>query len=409
MYIHEIAVRNYSIHKDTQIQLSPITVLVGPNGSGKSALFNALLNFSMLSRGNIGQAFGQGPYSYRATKYRGASPISRIGFDVLLSIKKDSNERLRYRIDYAQRERENAETAVFDIFTEKLDSISDKRVLFNREDPDASPLKAAIPFVTADTGIFAAIRKSALASPDAGIPPVVLECAKQISRFNRFRLDSHNLSAPSFLPDLSAVEAPRIDYEGENLAGALYYMNETAHPRMKAIRDSVREALPGFEDFEFNTVGAQRIGFSMRFTDQRGTIAAARLSDGQLLLVGLMVLIHSENRPPVLLIEEPENGLTATVQRVFYKAVRHLAFDDVGGDQSQVLISSHSPFILCEAWNGEDREFIHQVKVEDGRAVVRRFSDAIATQGIHLAKDAQGQRTQLGLKTAEELMSGYLS
>lgn len=409
MYIHEIALRNYSIHKETRITLSPITVLVGPNGAGKSALFNGLLNFSMLSRGNIGQAFGQYPYSYHATRYRGASSISRIGFDVVMGITKDAPEKLRYRIDYSQRESAVSGVAAFEIHTERLESVADNRTLFDREDPDASTLTQAIPFVTGDTGIFAAIRKAALGTPDLSFPPVVIECAKQISRFNKFRLDPHNLSAPSFLPDLSAAETPRIDYEGENVAGALYFLHETAHPSLDTIRESVRQALPGFDDFEFNTVGTQRIGFSMRFTDQRQTIPAPRLSDGQLLVVGLMVLVHTDNRPPILLIEEPENGLTATVQRVFYNSVRQLAFANATNASTQVLISSHSPFILCEAWNGEDRDFIHQVKVEDGRAVVRKFSDAIAAQGIQLARDAEGKRTQLSLKTAEEVMSGYLS
>lgn len=70
MYIHELTVRNYMIHRSTSITLSPITVLIGPNGGGKSALFDAILNFSMLSRGSIKQAFGHYPYSYAATKYR---------------------------------------------------------------------------------------------------------------------------------------------------------------------------------------------------------------------------------------------------------------------------------------------------------------------------------------------------
>ena len=59
MYLHEVTIKNYSIHKETKIELSPITVFVGPNGSGKSALFDALLNFSMLARGRIGEAFSR--------------------------------------------------------------------------------------------------------------------------------------------------------------------------------------------------------------------------------------------------------------------------------------------------------------------------------------------------------------
>ena len=102
MYIHSFRVRNFMIHQDTSLALLPLTVLVGPNGGGKSALFDAMLNFSMLSRGMFRQAFGPYPFSYRATLYRGAGPTSRVGFEITMSQTKDARDSLTYEIDYAQ-------------------------------------------------------------------------------------------------------------------------------------------------------------------------------------------------------------------------------------------------------------------------------------------------------------------
>jgi predicted ATPase len=193
------------------------------------------------------------------------------------------------------------------------------------------------------------------------------------------------------------------------VAATLYFLEQTGSQALSQITAGLKKALPDFTGFEFNTVGAQRIGFSMRFSDSRESMPAPRLSDGQLLVVGLMTLLYGPDRPPVLMIEEQETGLTSLVQREVYAAVRSLAFGEPP-NRSQVLISSHSPFVLCEAWNGEDRDFVHQVKVEDGHAVVRQFKDAVAAQGINLlAKDEYGKRGHLGLRTAEELMSGYLA
>ena len=96
-----------------------------------------------------------------------------------------------------------------------------------------------------------------------------------------------------------------------------------------------------------------------------------------LIFIGLIVLVATPNRPPVLMIEEPENGLTPQAIKAFYQSLRILALNPKPEQRSQILISSHSPFVICEAWNGEDRDFIQQVKVTEGRTGIRKFSAVV--------------------------------
>lgn len=411
MYIREFSVKNFVVHKATKISLSPVTVFVGPNGGGKSALFDAILNFSMVARGNVRQAFGQFPYSFMATRYHGASKLARIGFDVQLSETPQSKKSLRYEIDYSQKGSADGSVPHFQIFTERLTQLPEGTVLFDRADIDSSPLKAAVKFVEEDRGIFAALRAAYLNKEPETAYKGIGEAAREISRFNRFRLQPYDLAGASALPDVTAADAnvPRLGHHGEDLAACLYYMQEKKDPSLEKILQRMQEAVPGFAGFQFNFWGSDKVVFLMEFGDNRGIVPSVRLSDGLLLFLGLMVLLYSPNRPPVMLIEEPENGLTPTALKAFYQAVRERATSGSANERSQVLISSHSPFIICEAWNGEDREFIHQFKVEDDYAVVRRFSDAVKAQNIVLGKDDEGKRTVLGLRNAEELMSGYLS
>ncbi len=193
------------------------------------------------------------------------------------------------------------------------------------------------------------------------------------------------------------------------MASTLYYLAETGDSSLDLIRSKVQELVPEFEDFEFNVVGTDRIAFGVRYNDCRKVISSSRLSAGMLSYLGLIVLVSTANRPPLLMIEEPENGLTPQAVKAFYRGVRQLA-EGTGSDQrSQILLSSHSPFVICEAWNGEDRDFIHQVSVKGGRARIRKFSEVLKESGTPLSKDGTGERTQMSLKHAEELMSGYLA
>ncbi len=281
-------------------------------------------------------------------------------------------------------------------------------MIFDRRNSSSTALKHALQYVEKDRGIFAALRSAYLTeNAVSSIEARFLEAAKAISRFNKFRLEPYDLASPSKTPDLSkeAGFPPRIGYEGDDLSATLYYLKETKHPALDQIIEKIRKLEPNFEGFDFSILGTDRIAFSVLFSDARGAVAAVRISSGLLLYIGLMVLAYSPNRPPIMLIEEPENGLTPGAVAKFYSAVRELAFKVEQNERSQILISSHSPFVICNAWNGQDRDFIHQVKIVDGQSLVRKFSTAIQEGGAVLQKSKSGELI-IGLKTAEEVMSG---
>jgi predicted ATPase len=398
------------IHQDTTLKLSPLTVFVGPNGGGKSAFFDAMLNFSMVSRGLLPQAFGPYPFSYKATLYRGASTVAKIGYRLTMSKKESDSDSLVYEIEYQQSGLAE-DAAMFTIINEKLTKHPAGTILFDRSDPDTFPLSKDLPLEN-DRSLFSALRQKHMANGTVTEDDLVSYCTQHISRFNKFRLDPSVLAAPSRLPEIveGAVVpfAPRVGYHGEDLASTLYYLADTKAPELELIKEELREIDPEFRDFQFNTIGTDRIAFAIVYADRRQTIPSVRLSAGILIYLGLIVLVMAPNRPPVLMIEEPENGLTPQALKSFYKAARGLALGEKPDMQSQVLISSHSPYVICEAWNGEDRDFIHQVKIVSGRAQVRKFTDIVAAQQIHLGKE-KGERTHLSLSVAENVMSGYWS
>ena len=398
------------VHRETDVPLFPITVLVGPNNGGKSALFDALVNFSMVSRGSVSQAFGPGPYSYAARRYHGAGPAARVSFDVVLAEGADSESALRYRISYAQIGGEEGKYVIFD---ERIEDTDSDAVIFDRSSPDSYPMGKSASYLFDDRSILAAVRRAQLAGEYEESHPLVTMCAREISRLSKFRLDPANLARPSTIPEITVEEvqgsrAPRLDYHGELLPSVLYYLSETEDPALSEIVARIRSVLTGFEGFEFNTVQTDRIGFSVKFADSRGAVPAANLSHGTLSLIGMMVLLLSPDRPPLLCLEEPENGLTPRATRAVYEAIRDLALKEDPSGRSQILLSSHSPFVICAAWNGEERDFIYQVKVENGSALIRAFAEIVKHQEIQLRME-KGERKGLGLEVADQVMEGYYS
>jgi hypothetical protein len=109
----------------------------------------------------------------------------------------------------------------------------------------------------------------------------------------------------------------------------------------------------------------------------------------------------------VLLLEEPENGLTPRSTRALYETLVEVS-GKTAKPATQVLVSSHSPFVITQAWNGDERDFIYQLKVNEGLTVVRPFGQVVADSAMPLRK-VKGKRLELGLQLADDVMDGFLS
>lgn len=267
MYIRHFSVKNFKIHRDTALDLFPITVFVGPNSGGKSAIFDALINFSMVCRGNLSEAFNQYPFSLDALRHHGASATARIRYEADLGLKPETKDVLKYEIEFSQNPG-TQEEPTYAVHNEALRVGS--KLIFSRSE-DVCELEGLSGLHFEGKSIFAAIRRAEWSDDFENTQPLVAHCAREISRIGRYRLDPTLLARPGRVFDVEPGEPdkpflpPRVSYRGGDLASVLYFLSETESPVLKQIVERVGEAIHGFEGFEFNRVGSDNVGFSARF------------------------------------------------------------------------------------------------------------------------------------------------
>lgn len=401
MIIKSLRITNYASHADTELDgLSPITVLVGPNGAGKSSLFEGIRTLSRILSGAVGQAFGPPPYSFNDRRFAGATH-QRIEFKAVFG-DRNFDDTITYRIAVGYTGRENVGSPPV-ILDEEV-AIADDTVL-DRSTKHISVAGLELTDLQADASLMATIR--AMPRGTFQGPQILESLARRVGSVVNYRLEPRQLSRPSQEPD--PEDRVRLGYEGENLAAMLFWLNATSPHVIDAIVSDMRSVIPNFSGISFNAIGVDKVGFALEFYDDRRRVLAPNASSGTLLLLGLITLLNAPSHPDVACLEEPETGLTPDAVRLFLTLLCKSASGELESNRSQFFFSTHSPFVLVDAWNQleENRHFIKRLHVENGRTVSEDLQSIIdrGDSGLVLQKGKDG-RSILGLKAAEELLCG---
>ena len=118
-------------------------------------------------------------------------------------------------------------------------------------------------------------------------------------------------------------------------------------PQFKSVRIETQEALRR----RFNITGQHQTstenGKGIFFETHEGrAIRAQQASDGAILFLGLLALIHSPEPPKLLLIEEPEKGVYPKRLEEVIRLIRRLHDAPAGRAAPQIIMTTHSPYLL---------------------------------------------------------------
>lgn len=166
------------------------------------------------------------------------------------------------------------------------------------------------------------------------------------NHFDRWRLyHFHDTSFNSPLKATAGIHDNRhLRPDGSNLAAFLYYLRERQDSSYALIRSTVQQVAPFFDDFLLKPQRLNpdmiRLGWRHRNSDAYFDVAS--LSDGTLRFIALATLFlqPEEDRPSLILVDEPELGLHPYAITMLAELVKQAAVT------TQVIVSTQSPQLL---------------------------------------------------------------
>jgi len=198
------------------------------------------------------------------------------------------------------------------------------------------------------------------------------ETADFLKRIKIFSFEAGSLGNP-----VHAQQITELWQDGKNLVGALTSLRDKDEEAYNQLREEFQRWIPEYNGivFENDASGMRHLQLRQKVTNQK--IAASQASEGTLLTLALLTLVHQPTPPVLIGLEEPDRGLHPRLLRKLRDALYRLAFPGDFGikrDPVQVVITTHSPFFL-DLFKEHPEQVIIAEKQSDGTATFKNLSD----------------------------------
>ena len=191
--------------------------------------------------------------------------------------------------------------------------------------------------------------------------------ASHLQPLGFYRLPCHGVQMES--PGYSDQAGPQpLAWDGGGVPSLLDYLLRRDRRRFFAFVESIRGLVPGLEELEIATPSPQ--GRRLDLVIEKGVrIPAEQTSAGVRLLLFFVALAYHPSPPRLILLEEPENGIHPKRLADVIRLLRELTQGIHGGQAAQIVLTTHSPYLLDHVDLAQDQVLVFQRK-EDGRRTV---------------------------------------
>ena len=353
--LERIRLQNFKTHRDTDIKLGRLTVLVGPNGSGKSSVLQAIELLAAHAKEPIE------PEALRALQTRpNGGKSGACSVEVVVSPHQGAPESWKVHMGgTALRPQEITEIA--EKFLESLNRVA----VTEAEGRDRSR----------------SVREQLEVTLLAPIPRRLAEPVPVSTVAPELHTDGFGLA------DVLALMRLENDNDFQALQGAL----RAVVPQVERIwvrRTEVKYSRPVARADKDGVYVADepvhQLGHELSFdVSGRKGIPASMMSGGTLLTLGILALLYSQLRPRILLIDDIDHGLHPRAQWDLLKQLRRLLeqFPEL-----QLIATSHSPDLVDEL--APDEVVVTALR-EDGTSAAKSLAECPRSDLLGVLKSGQ--------------------
>jgi len=133
-------------------------------------------------------------------------------------------------------------------------------------------------------------------------------------------------------------------------------------PAFKSSREVFGRDIPQLQRSD-----GKQVSFELTATGE--ILSASQVSDGVLIVLAYLTIMYLPEPPTIILIEEPENGIHP---KRLQQVIRILRDVTQRHEQTQILMTSHSPYLLDEM---EPEEVTLCSKDSNGAVCTKRLSE----------------------------------
>lgn len=324
MSLQSLRVRNFKAVVDSKtVKLGPLTAFIGNNGAGKSSLIEALETYQTIVRDGLDVAMqrwlGVEHVRHKAqeAKERLDQPVNPLAWDLAMG---DSPRKVR-RLAMAVNNDPAANRMWID--QERLTNLTGTWL------ERALPMNAIKPY---DDG-------TSLLS--LGLDREFMLVRDEVLSWQFLTLAPERMGLP--VPQQRTQGRVRLAQDGSNVADFLLDVRRLSPSAFDGIVETMAYVLPYAKDIQ-PTLSSSEIERKawLQLSEDTYKVPGWLLSTGTLRMLALLALLRHPNPPPLIVVEEIENGLDPRSIHLIVEEIRNA----VMAGSTQVIITTHSPYLL---------------------------------------------------------------